>query len=112
MNIEIYYIIELEISLKNSPYVFGFVNISHIPYLKFEEVFKDQVTDERFLFDDSKGYDIDVYLYTKHQSFFDSEIPFNFDFDLFEYSVRLSTVDAKDYKRNYYINPPPNLTLK
>ena len=103
-----YYIIDLEVSLKGSKYVFGFINISHIPYSKFEELFKDQVTNEHFLFDDVHGYSIDKELYLKHKAFFDKEIPFDFDFNLFEYNVGLAGIKPEEYKPNYYTERPPN----
>jgi hypothetical protein len=103
---ELYYIVELEVALKNSKYVFGYVNISHIPYTKFEEIFIDQITNEQFIFDDKGGYIIDEQLYEKYKDFFDKEIQFGFDFNLFEYSVSLSADEKVNYKKNYYDSLP------
>src|ERR1700744_4370394 len=102
-----YYKVDLEIVLKKSDYVFGFINISHIPYSKFDEMFKSQVTYEKFLFDDSLGYIIDEELYNQHKDFLDKEIPFKFDFKLFDYSVSLSGDKIEKYKKDYYTEPPP-----
>ncbi|WP_158800589.1 hypothetical protein [Pedobacter sp. L105] len=112
MNIEkkYYYQVDLTVALTTSEFVFGYINISHIPYFKFMELFKDQVVNEKFLFDDSLSYFIDEELYIKHKEFFDKEIPFAFDFGLFEYSVSLSSVDAQNYQKNYYEELPPLLT--
>lgn len=102
-----YYQVDLEIVLKGATFVFGFINISHIPYSKLEELFKDQVKYERFLFDDTMGYFITEDLYIQHKDFFDKEIPFKFDFKLFEYSVGLSSIEIQNYRKNYYENLPP-----
>jgi hypothetical protein len=101
-----YYQVYLEVVLKGSDFVFGFINISHIPYKKFEQLFMDQVRDEKFLFDDSLGYFIEEDLYFKNREFFDKEIPFTFDFKLFEYSVTLSGDDLSKLKKNYYEELP------
>ncbi len=53
---KLYYKVFLEVALVNSRHVFGFINISHIPYEKFQEIFSEQITDERYLFEDSKSY--------------------------------------------------------
>jgi len=102
---KIHYLVDLEVALKNSEYVFGFINISHIPYSKLDELFRDQVNHESFLFDDSMSYFIEETLYNKHKEFFDKEIPFTFDFNLFEYSVSLSSV--KKDKKYYHEDLPP-----
>lgn len=102
-----YYQVDLEVVLKNTDYVFGFINISHIPYSKLDELFRSQVTYERFLFDDSLGYIIDQELYNEHKEFFDNEIPFTFDFSLFEYSVGLSGDLIEKYEKHYYEELPP-----
>jgi hypothetical protein len=104
-----YYQVDLEIVLKGTDFVFGFINISHIPYTKFEELFRDQVTREKFLFDDSLSYFIEEDLYIKHKEFFDKEIPFTFDFSLFTYSVSLSGDTMDKYKKDYYEELPPKL---
>ena len=39
-----YYQVFLEVAKKGEETVFGFINISHIPYAKFEELFQDQIT--------------------------------------------------------------------
>jgi hypothetical protein len=103
---EFYYIVELEVSLKNNDYVFGFINISHIPYSKFEEIFKDQITDERSIFDYARGYEINEKLYEEYKDFFDSKIHFGFDFDIFKYHVCLSVDKVKNYEKNYYDDLP------
>lgn len=102
-----YYKVDLEVALKKADYVFGFINISHIPYSKLYELFKSQVTNERFLFDDSLGYIIDQDLYNEHKEFFDKEIPFTFDFNLFQYSVGLSGETIEKYKKDYHEELPP-----
>ena len=105
-----YYKVYLEVALKTSEYVFGYINISHIPYSKLEELFRDQVTYEKALFDDTMSYFIEDELYNKHKEYLDSEIPFKFDFNLFEYSVGLSSVEVQKYKKDYYEELPPILT--
>jgi hypothetical protein len=105
---QFYYKVYLEVVLKGADYIFGFINISHIPYAKLEELFKDQVIHERFLFDDSMGYSIEKELYNKHGEFFNKEIPFTFDFNLFTYSVSLTSVEIKKYKEDYYKELPPD----
>jgi hypothetical protein len=105
-NQEYYYQVHLEVVLKGANFVFGFINISHIPYSKFEELFMDQVTHETFLFDDSLSYFIEEELYNKHKEFFDSEIPFTFDFNLFEYSVSLTGDKMEKYRKDYYNELP------
>lgn len=102
MKTKYYYLIDLEVVLLNTDYVFGFINISHIPFKKFEELFNYQITDERFLFDDSRSYEINEDLFKKHSAFFEKEIPFIFDFGLFIYNVSMSGVEVSDYKKNYY----------
>lgn len=102
-----YYKVYLEVSLKDSNYVFGFINISDIPYDKFKEIFEDQITDEKYLFEDSKAYFIEEPLYKEHKNFFDDSISFGFDFSLFEYSVHLTVVKADRYKKDYYEELPP-----
>ena len=102
-----YYQVYLEIVLKGAGFVFGFINISHIPYSKFEELFRDQVRHERFLFDDSMGYFIEAELYKKHKEYLDEEVPIMFDFSLFDYSVGLSSVEVQKYKKDYYEELPP-----
>lgn len=104
-----YYQVHLEVVLNGSNFVFGFINISHIPYEKFEEFFLDQVTNERFLFDDGMSYFIEKDLYNKHKEFLDNEIPFTFDFDLFEYSVALTGDDYSKLRPDYYDELPPKL---
>lgn len=102
-----YYQVHLEVVLKGSNFVFGFINISHIPYQKFEELFRDQVTNERFMFDYGMSYFIEKNLYNKNKEFLDNEIPFTFDFDLFEYSVALTGDDYSKLKPYYYDELPP-----
>ena len=102
-----HYIVDLQVSLKNSEYIFGFMNISHISYDKLEEIFKEQIGDERFLFDDIGGYIIDEKLYNNHKDFFDKEIPFKIDFNLFEYSVGLSYQNIEEKKIYYHKELPP-----
>jgi len=109
-NKKYFYKVYLEVALKTSEYVFGYINISHIPYSKLEELFRDQVTYEKALFDDTMSYFIEDELYNKHKEYLDSEIPFKFDFNLFEYSVGLSSVEVQKYKKDYYEELPPPLT--
>jgi len=101
-----YYKVYLEVVLKGADFVFGFINISNIPYSKLEELFRDQVIDERFLFDDSLGYFIEQELYLKHKEYLDKNIPFTFDFDLFVYSVGLTGVETHKYEKDYYEKLP------
>lgn len=102
-----YYKVDLEIARHKDKYVFGFINVSHIPYEKLYELFKDQITHERFLFDDSMGYMIDKDVYNKHKEFFDKEIPIKFDFKLFQYSVGFGSVEIEKYQKDYYEELPP-----
>ncbi|WP_131537270.1 hypothetical protein [Pedobacter nototheniae] len=104
-----YYKVYLEVVLKGADFVFGFINISNIPYSKLEELFRDQVIEERFLFDDSIGYFIEEKLYLEHKEYLDKNIPFTFDFDLFVYSVGLTSVEAHKYNKDYYEYLPPLL---
>jgi len=60
----------LEIAIPKEQLVLGFVNISHIPYSKFEEVFKDEITEnQRFLFEDTGEHIIHEALYEKYSHF-------------------------------------------
>jgi len=93
--------------LLNTNFVFGFINISDIPYKKLEELFKDQFTDEEFLFDETAGYSINQELYNKHKEFFDTKIPFTFDFNLFQYDVGFSGDTMDTYTKDYYDEMPP-----
>ena len=106
-----YYQVHLEVVLNGADFVFGFINISHISYQKFEELFLDQITNERFLFDDGMSYFIERSLYNKHKEFFDNEIPFTFNFDLFEYSVALTGDDYSKLEPTYYTELPPPLKV-
>ncbi|NSL85319.1 hypothetical protein [Chitinophaga solisilvae] len=102
-----YYQADLEVVLKGKDFIFGYINISHIPYAKLEELFREQVQHERFLFDDAMSYVIDKELYTKHQAFLEDQIPFTFDFDLFDYTVGYTSIEADKYVKNYYEELPP-----
>lgn len=104
-----YYKVYLEVVLKGADFVFGYINISNIPYSKLEELFRDQVIEEKFLFDDSIGYFIEQELYLKNKEYLDKNIPFTFDFDLFVYSVGLTSVETHKYKKDYYQELPPLL---
>lgn len=106
---KLYYKVFLEVALVNSRHVFGFINISHIPYEKFQEIFSEQITDERYLFEDSKSYFIEQPLYEDFKVFFEESIPFRFDFTLFEYSVGFASVNVDRYKKDYYYTMPPML---
>lgn len=99
----------MEVVLKGTNFVFGYINISNIPYSKLEELFRDQVREERFLFDDSVGYFIEEDLYLKHKEYLDKNIPFTFDHGLFVYSVGMSGVEPHKYKKDYYDELPPFL---
>jgi len=99
-----YYKVFLELWRENE--LFGMINISHIPYNKFEELFKDQIINERFLFDDVHGYFITNELYTQHKEFFDKEILVKFNFTLFEYVVGLSGGRLEEYQKDYYDELP------
>ncbi|MEE1946450.1 hypothetical protein VRU48_15100 [Pedobacter sp. KR3-3] len=102
-----YYQVHLEVVLKGADFVFGFINISHIPFEKFEEMFLDQVKQERFLFDEGMGYAIKKKTYLKHKKYLDKEVPFTFDFKLFSYSVHL-TGDKLDKLPKWYYEKLPN----
>lgn len=104
-----YYKVYLEVVLKGSDFVFGFINISNIPYVKFKELFEEQLINERFLFDSVSGYFIEEELYLRHKDYLDKNIPFTFDFDLFVYSVSFTSVEAHKYKKDYYEELPPLL---
>lgn len=106
-NEEHYYVVDLMVSLKTSEFVFGFINISHIPYEKLEEIFEDEITSERFLFDDIGGYIIEEKLYLKHKEFLDKEVGFTFDFSLFDYSVGLSSIEVSKSDKYYHKVLPP-----
>lgn len=101
-----YYQVLLELSLIGDKYVFGFINISHVPYKKFEEILKDKITDERYLFDNNTAYLIDEKVYKKHKKFLDSEIPIRFDFKLFQYSISLASLESEEYIKDYYEEMP------
>ncbi len=61
-----YYQLYLEIVLRGADYIFGHMNVSHIPYEKFYELFQDQVKTETFLFEDV-SYFMDEELYQKNK---------------------------------------------
>ncbi len=77
-----YYQLYLEIVLRRADYVFGFMNVSHIPYEKFYELFQDQLTTETFLFEDV-SYFIDEELYQKNKAFLDKENQIRFSRKVF-----------------------------
>ena len=104
-----YYKVYLEVALKGADFVFGFINISNIPYSKLLELFKSQFVDERFMFDSVNGYFIDEELYLEHKEYLDKNIPFTFDFGMFLYSVSFTSVDQQKYKKDYYEELPPLL---
>ena len=106
-----YYKVYLQVSLRSEETVTGSINISHIPYSKLEEIFKDEIMeDQRFLFDHAIVYMIDEQLYNKHKDFLDKEISFKFKFDLFEYAVMLTEVKVENYKKDYHEDLPPFFT--
>jgi hypothetical protein len=111
MNKKYSYIVNLEVSLIGANEVFGFINISHIPYEKLEELFKGEIENERFLFEDIGGYVIDEPLYFANEQFLKDEIPFTFDFKLFHYSVSLSSLEVNEYVKNYHEELPPYFEL-
>ena len=104
-----YYKVHLEVVLKGADFVFGFINISNIPYSKLLELFKSQLVDERFMFDSVSGYFIEEELYFEHKEYLDKNIPFTFDFNLFVYSVSLTSVKVDKYLKDYYEELPPLL---
>jgi len=106
-----YYQLYLQIVLRGADYVFGYINVSHIPYEKFYELFQDQVTTETFLFEDV-SYFIDEELYQKNKVFLDKEVSFTFDFDLFEYSIGLTGDPFSRYIKDYYEELPPAIKRK
>jgi hypothetical protein len=105
-----YYQVDLEVALRTSDVIIGFINISHIPYAKLAEILQAQMLSlqHNFLFQDSAGYRIDEALYRANKAYFDQEIPFKFDFSLFEYSIGFSGCYKKEYRQNYYQELPPN----
>lgn len=105
MGKKFYYQVHLEVVLNGTDFVFGFINISHIPYNKFEDLFKGQITQEKFLFEDV-SYFIDKDLYDKNKEFLDNEVPFTFDFDLFTYSVSLTGDVIENYVKDYHEELP------
>jgi hypothetical protein len=107
MEKQYYYKTYLEVVLKGADVVFGFINISNIPYNKFEELFNGQIVNERFLFDSVNGYFLEQDLYLKHKEYLDKNIPFTFDFDLFVYSISFTSIDRHKYKKDYYEEMPP-----
>jgi hypothetical protein len=108
MNNNNFYQTYLEVVLKGTDFIFGFINVSNIPYHKLEELFKSQITNERFLFDSVGGYFIGQDLYLLHKEYLDENIPFTFVFDLFVYSVGLTSVDKQKYEKDYYEELPPS----
>lgn len=98
---KMYYKVYLDFGLTTSKYVFGFINISHVPFEKFASVFQSQIPDGESLFSNGEGYIIDEELHIQNKSFFDTEIPFTFDFALFKYSIMLTALFAKDYMPSY-----------
>jgi hypothetical protein len=100
-----YYQVYLEVSKKGADEVFGFINVSHIRYEDFEEVFKEQIEKESFLFEDV-AYEITKEVYDKNKEFLDKEIPFKFDFNLFDYWVSLSGDKLTKYQMDYYDHLP------
>jgi len=106
MDRKYYYQVYLEVSLKNAEKVFGFVNISHIPYSEFEKIFKSQMEDEKTVFDNGVGYYITPELFQIYKDYLMQEIPFTFDFRLFDYAVGISSVKIEEYKKDYYEELP------
>ncbi len=105
-----YYQVDLEVALATSDFIFGFINISHIPYAKLARVFQVQIQElqHAFLFQDSAGYRLSEEVYLANKSYLDQEIPFKFDFSLFEYSVSLSGCYKENYRQVYHKELPPN----
>jgi hypothetical protein len=105
-----YYRVDLEVAMRTSDTVFGFINVSHIPYNELARIFRTQMLALRhaFLFQDSVGYRIDEELYQSNKAYFDQEIPFKFDFSLFEYTISFSGCYKEEYKQNYKQELPPN----
>jgi hypothetical protein len=105
-----YYQVDLEVALPTSDFIFGFINISHIPYAKLTEIFQGQMLKLRhaFLFQDSAGYRLTEEVYRANKSYLDQEIPFKFDFSLFEYSVGFSGCYKENYRQGYHKELPPN----
>lgn len=101
-----YYQVHLEIALKKPNKVIGFINISHIPYEKFEEIFKDQIAKHRKVFQDATGYCISEEIYNEHKEYLDREVSFEFDFKRFDFAVGITQEDAADYKKDYYEKLP------
>ena len=106
-----YYQVYLEVSKKGAAEVFGFINISHIPYEEFQKFFREQIGNEAFLFKDV-AYEINKEVYNKHKEFLDEEIPFKFDFDLFDHWVSLTGDKVSKYKKDYYDHLPKRFDEK
>lgn len=102
-----FYQVDLELWSKENERVCTFVNISHIPYSKLQEIFQSQITNERYLFDDVSGYKIDKALFDKHKQYLTDNILCDFDFKLFEYWVSLSGDKIEKIKRSHYTSWPP-----
>lgn len=105
-----YYQVDLEVALLTSDFIFGSINISHIPYAKLTKIFQAQILElqHRFLFQDSAGYRLNEEIYQANKSYLDQEIPFKFDFNLFEYSVGFSGCYKEDHRKGYHKELPPN----
>jgi hypothetical protein len=103
-----YYQVDLELWSKATKSIFTFVNISHIPYIKLVEIFKDKIGDERYLFDNVAGYQIDLELYNKYKDCFTDNILCDFDFNLYDYWVGLSGDKIGKIKRSHHTSWPPN----
>lgn len=105
-----YYQVELEVVLPPSDYFFGYINISHIPYAKLAEIFQAQMLEfgHTFLFQDTTSYRLNEEVYRANKSYLDKEIPFKFDFSLFEYSVGFSGCYKEDYRQSYHKELPSN----
>ncbi len=80
---DIIYQVWLEVSLKNSNTVLGFINISQIAMMKFEEIFKPKIKEGRRVFQDATGYVLELEIYEQHKEYLDKALPFVIDFKLF-----------------------------
>jgi len=102
-----FYQVDLELWSKKTESIFTFVNISHIPYSRLQEIFQSQVINERYLFDEVSGYKIDKALFDEHKNYLNENILCDFDFDLFDYWVSLSGDKVEKIKKTHYNSWPP-----
>ena len=95
-----YYIFYLEIALRkdDDTRIYAFENVSHIPTDKLVAIFGINLKKDPFILE---GYFLTKSNYRKHRKFINAEIgPINLD--IFEYSLRLYTIEGKKELRKLY----------